>query len=359
MRPCLLKTSILLAAFLIAMVAATASENASARTVVGVGIAATGDVSLGRVGSYPAGGPDALFARVRLQLRAPVSLGNLETSLVDLDDGRAVSKCGAASTNCFAFSAPERFAKGLRKAGFTAFNLANNHTNDYGAVGRLRTVAALARAGLHSTGAPGEITIVRAGGMRVALIGFAPYASSTNLLDLRKAQRLVRIGSRRADIVVVTMHIGAEGTDRMHVPGGPEYYLGEARGDSRAFGHAVVDAGADLVVGHGPHVLRGIEWYRGRLIAHSLGNFSGHHNFLLDGALSSSAILRVRLDRHGGFLSGRLVSIQLVAPGTPTIDSLGRSAALISRLSREDFGATAVRLDRSGAIAKLAQKRDS
>ena len=356
MAPSLLKTSISLAAALIAVVAAAQNENASARAVVGLEIAATGDVSLGRAGSYPAGGAEALFAGVRAQLRAPVSVANLETALIDLDHGPAASKCGTASTNCFAFGAPESFAFGLRKAGFTAFSVANNHTNDYGAGGRLRTVAALARAGLHSTGAPDEITIIRAGGLRVALIGFAPYASSANLLDLRKAQRLVRIGSRRADIVLVTMHVGAEGTDRMHVPGRPEYYLGEARGDSRAFGHAVVDAGADLVVGHGPHVLRGIEWYHGRLIAHSLGNFSGHHNFLLDGALSSSAILRVRLDRHGGFLSGRLVSIQLVAPGTPTIDSLGRSAALISRLSREDFGATAVRLDRSGAIAKhLAQ----
>ncbi len=95
-------------------------------------IAATGDVTLGRVGSYPAGGPKQLLGRVSRELRAPLSLGNLETTLVD-PAARLPNKCGAASTDCFAFGAPETFAQGLRAVGFTILNLANNHTNDYGA----------------------------------------------------------------------------------------------------------------------------------------------------------------------------------------------------------------------------------
>ena len=325
--------------------------DSASRTAAGVEIASMGDVNLGRAGHYPAGGPEQLFASIRSELRAQISLGNLETTLVDVSrSGSFTSKCGVASTDCFAFSAPESFARGLRKVGFTAFTVANNHSNDYGSVGRVRTVNALTRAGLRSTGGPDEITIVRAAGMRIALIGFAPYGSSSNLLDLHRAQRLVRLAAVRAAVVVVTMHVGAEGTDRIHVPPGAEFYLGEARGDSRAFSHAVVDAGADLVVGHGPHVLRGMEWYRGRLIAHSLGNFSGHHTFSLAGDLAFGAVLRVTLDRQGRFLRGRLVPVRLVAPGLPTPDSLRTSIAIVQRLSSEDFGRSGVALDMSGRI---------
>ena len=84
------------------------------------------------------------------------------------------------------------------------------------------------------------------------------------------------------------MHAGAEGSDRAHVEPGPETYLGEPRGDSVAFTHAVVDAGADLVVGSGPHVLRGLEWYRGRLIAYSLGNASGYRTLSTAGRWASA-----------------------------------------------------------------------
>jgi poly-gamma-glutamate capsule biosynthesis protein CapA/YwtB (metallophosphatase superfamily) len=334
---------------IVVVVAIAATSVAAAKPEPGVEIAAAGDVTLGRAGRYPPGGPEQLFAGVRALVRAPISLGNLETTLVD-PAAPLASKCGLSSTDCYAFSAPERFAHGLRRVGFTAFTVANNHSNDYGAGGRVRTVAALERAGLRTTGGPTQVTVVHTGGMRVALVGFAPYASSANLLDLRAARRLVQSASRRADIVVVTMHLGAEGTDRTHVPRGPEYYLGEARGDARAFSHAVVEAGADLVVGHGPHVLRGMEWYRGRLIAYSLGNFSGYHTLELVGPLSYSAVLRVKLDAQGRFVRGRLVPTRLVGSGTPTIDPSRTSVVLVRRLSREDFGPTAARLDADGSI---------
>ncbi len=116
------------------------------------------------------------------------------------------------------------------------------------------------------------------------------------------------------------MHAGAEGTDHTHVRPGTETYLGENRGNVVAFSHAVVDAGADLVIGHGPHVLRGMEWYRGRLIAYSLGNFAGYKVFALGGPLSLSGILRVTLRGDGGFDSGTLVPTRLVGAGVPALD---------------------------------------
>ena len=119
-----------------------------------------------------------------------------------------------------------------------------------------------------------------------------------------------------ADVVIVTMHAGAEGADRTHVPPGTETYLGENRGNVVAFSHAVVDSGADVVIGHGPHVLRGMEWYKGRLIAYSLGNFAGYKVFALGGPLSLSGILRVTLRGDGGFDSGTLVPTRLVGAGS-------------------------------------------
>jgi hypothetical protein len=172
---------------------------------------------------------------------------------------------------------PPGAAFGLRALGFTLVNQANNHSLDYGAAGRAQTVAAPRAAGIAHTGFPGEITVLRVHGLRVAFLGFAPYPYDAELLDVPAAQALVRRARRRAAIVVVIIHAGAEGPGALHVPYGPQYYLGEDRGDARAFAHAVIDAGASIVLGSGPHVIRGVERYRGRMVAYSLGNFVGYH----------------------------------------------------------------------------------
>lgn len=99
-----------------------------------------------------------------------------------------------------------------------------------------------------------------------------------------------------------------------------------------------VNAGADLILGSGPHVLRGMEIYRRRLIAYSLGNFAGFHNFNTSGVLSLSAILHISLDAHGRFRSQRITSVRLVGPGRPVPDRRRSAANLINHLSRADFG---------------------
>jgi len=150
----------------------------------------------------------------------------------------------------------------------------------------------------------------------------------------------------------VTMHAGAEGRDRQHVRPGTERFLGENRGDSVRFTHAVVDAGADLVVGSGPHVLRGMEWYKGRLIAYSLGNFAGYDVFSLGGALSTSAILRVTLDGAGRFETGQLVPTHMVGAGMPALDPSETAHGVVRTLSREDFGARGVKVSREGVLSR-------
>ena len=156
-----------------------------------------GDITLGRAGQYPPGGSKQLLGRIARDLRAPVSLGNLETALVDPSvAARLPAKCNAKSPDCFLFGAPMAYARGLRDVGFTVLNLANNHTNDYGEVGQAWTVLALARAGLRSTGRPEQITVLKVRGLRVAVLGFAPYSWASDLRDLKKVRALVSAAAR-------------------------------------------------------------------------------------------------------------------------------------------------------------------
>jgi len=310
-------------------------------------ISATGDVALGSTPELPPNGGRSLFARVAPELRGDLVLGNLETALSD--DG--VSKCDRRSTSCFSFRAPPAYATSLKAAGFTMLNLANNHSFDYGATGQVETVAALDAAQLQSTGRPGEIAYQQVGGTRIAVVGFAPYPWAQDLRDLNETRRIISRAAAAADLVVVTMHAGAEGNAETHVPVGTELHLGENRGDTRAFAHAVVDAGADLVLGHGPHVLRGLEWYRGRLVAYSLGNFASYRNFALAGASGVSGILQVTLAADGSWRGGRLVAVRLVGHGGPELDPNGAGIAALRILSKSDFGARGMRVVESGELS--------
>jgi len=236
-------------------------------------------------------------------------------------------------------------------------NLANNHAFDYGATGQAQTVAALQRHGLGQTGPPGDVLIRRAGGLRVALVGFAPYPWAAELRDVGGARQLVRRARTRADIVVVTMHAGAEGSNQTHTPRGTELAFGENRGDTRGFAHAVIRAGADLVLGSGPHVVRGIERYRGRLIAYSLGNFVGYHTFSTEGILSLSGILSVRVAASGRPIGGRWISLRLDTTGIPHVDPSGESARLVRSLSDQDFGPRAYQMTASGRLRSAGRVR--
>ena len=187
----------------------------------------------------------------------------------------------------------------LKQAGFTILNDANNHSFDFGAAGQAQTVRVIHAAGLAQTGLPGEITLVTANGIKVAFLAFAPYAYGANLLDLPAARALIKQAGQEADVVVVYMHAGAEGSGADHVTGQEEYYLGEDRGNAEAFAHMAIDSGASLVIASGPHVLRGLQFYKHRLIAYSLGNFASYGDFATEGDLGMSVILHVTLSSAG------------------------------------------------------------
>jgi hypothetical protein len=335
---------------LIALAAIVAAVLSSMLVQVGAGassrsvsIAWVGDIAMVASGN---GGAGFFSSSVRHELRGDVVIGNLEGTLAV----GGQSKCGPRSTHCFAFRAPPSYGRLLRQAGFTLMNVANNHAFDYGPEGQRETLAALRSARLRYTGRPGQITIVRILGVRVAVIGFAPYTWAQSLTDLDGAARIVRRAKRDASLVVVVMHAGAEGSDHQHVRPGTEWFLGENRGDAESFSHAVVDAGADLVLGSGPHVLRGMEWYHGRLIAYSLGNFLGNGTLSIGGVLGDSGILHVTLGSNGAWLHADLTPVRLVPPGVPAIDAAESAHGIVRTLSREDFGQSAMRVTPRGQL---------
>jgi hypothetical protein len=320
---------------------ASASSMAAAPPSGRVTVAFAGDIAL----LGPA--PSSLFAGTRgLLRRADVAIGNLEGTL----SSGGTSKCGKHSTGCFAFQSPPQSAALLRGAGFDDLNVANNHAFDYGTSGQQQTLRALSRYKLRWSGRPGQITVLRARGVRVAIVGFAPYPWAQSLTDIPAAQNLVRRAAARADVVVAVLHAGAEGVDRQHVPRTTEYFLGENRGNERQFAHALVVAGANLVVASGPHVLRGLQLFHHTAIAYSVGNFATSGNALsTGGVLGESAILVVTLAADGTLLSGRLWPVQMIG-GAPR-RSYGPSILRhVNALSSADFARSALLATDNGAL---------
>ncbi|RZU50657.1 poly-gamma-glutamate capsule biosynthesis protein CapA/YwtB (metallophosphatase superfamily) [Krasilnikovia cinnamomea] len=331
---------------------ATPSAEPASGTIT---LSATGDIIMGSAPNrLPANGGDGFFDSVAEGLKSDLVMGNLEQPLTG-DTG--ASKCGSPPrANCFAFRSPPEYARHLKEAGFQLLNTANNHSKDYGVAGYRNTVAALEDAGLRHTGAEDQITVVDVKGVSVAVVGFSPYAGANNLNDLDHSRTVIEQAKEKADLVVVQVHMGAEGSDKNHVKPGNELFFGENRGDPIAFSHAVIDAGADVVIGHGPHVLRGMEFYKGKLIAYSLGNFAGGGKTLSSaGVLKYSGILHVTLGADGRFAGGTFLSTYLNGVGVPTRDSANeRGRKMVAQLSADDFGDTAARIADDGAITPPA-----
>jgi poly-gamma-glutamate capsule biosynthesis protein CapA/YwtB (metallophosphatase superfamily) len=326
--------------------ASTAGRDAAPAAAASVTIAAVGDMMLGNTPDLPPD-PGGYFGSVKrvLDRGSQIVFGNLEGTLT----ASATSKCGAPPhPGCFAFRDPPGYARYYKQAGFTILNDANNHSFDFGAAGQAQTVRAIHAAGLAQTGLPGQITMVKANGITVAFLAFAPYAYDASLLDLPTARALIRRAAREADIVVVYMHAGAEGPNADHVTGREEHYLGEDRGNAEAFAHMAIDAGASLVIASGPHVLRGMQFYKRRLIAYSLGNFASYGNFGTGGTLAVSLILHVTLSATGRFERASISPIRLTGPGRPAPGA--GAIAFTARLAHEDFGPSAARISPSGAI---------
>jgi hypothetical protein len=313
-------------------------------------VRAVGDLMIGSdfpAATFPPGGADhALDAVKDLLSDADLTFGNLEGPLCD---GGTTTKCKPGE-NCYAFRTPTKYATTFRDAGFDVVSIANNHAEDFGPTCRKATMDALDAAGLAWSGTPGTVATNEVNGARIATIAFHTNPNSNFVNDAREVEALVKAASATHDLVFVSFHGGAEGSKAAHVPNGPEKFYSENRGDLRAFARTAVGAGADLVLGHGPHVWRGLELVDGHLVAYSMGNFATYGLFRLEGALGTSAVLEVTLGPDGRLVTGKLLPTLQANGGLPAPDPAGKVIPMVRDLSTTDFGATAPQIDDDGTI---------
>lgn len=316
---------------------------------------AVGDVMLGTTfpdatgaSLPPNDGADILQEVTPILKHGDITFGNLEGPLVD---GGVSAKCrGKALGTCYAFRVPTRYGKYLKDAGFTVMGVANNHAMDFGQEGRTSSRTVLDSLEIAHTGEVGDIAHLTVKGRKVAVIAFATYPGAYNLLDLDAALQAIREARAESDIVIVSFHGGAEGATHQHVPMGDETFLGEDRGDVRRFAHAAIDAGAQLVVGSGPHVVRGMELYQGKLIAYSLGNFATYGPFNLSAENGIAMVLEARMGPDGTFLGGHAYPTKQDKPGGPKLDPEMRILPVVRELSKIDFGKDAVLVADDGEL---------
>lgn len=345
--------------------AATAPDTASPRLVR---VCAGGDVTLAtnldtswapffarkyKVRSPALPNPDALLAPLRPLLRdADVVLLNVEGAI---GRGRAPSKCGPHSTACFALRMPPAAAPALRRVGGrvpVVGNVANNHARDAGPAGFDSTRARLTRARVRVTGADTLATVVATRrGDTVAFLGFST-SGEPDARDLEGVRRHVARAAARHARVVVTAHIGAEGVAAQRTRDTVERFYGADRGNPVAFAHAAVDAGADLVIGHGPHVLRAAEWYGDALVLYSLGNLVTYGPFAFAEPIARGALACVQLDASGRVEQAELRATRQRRPGRVAVDRDRRAAVLVDSLSRLDFPETGARVSSRGLISR-------
>lgn len=321
-----------------------------------ISIAAVGDIMLGSAFPDdsrlpPEDGATLLDPVAEILTSADIAFGNLEGPLAD---GGESEKCRPNSTKCFAFRMPTRYGEHLKKAGFDVMSVANNHAGDFGAAGRRTTRETLDKLGIYHAGSDSgtySTAYLTAGGKKIAFIGFATNAISLNVNNLATARAAVEKADRAADIVVVSFHGGAEGPEAKRVPRKTEIFFREKRGNLPLFSRTVIDAGADLVIGHGPHVLRGMEIYKDRLVAYSLGNFATYGRFRLEGPTAETLVLTVNLGSDGEFLSGRIHPFKLVSWGFLEADETGSAIRTIRSLSQVDFPASAPSISDDGTVS--------
>jgi poly-gamma-glutamate capsule biosynthesis protein CapA/YwtB (metallophosphatase superfamily) len=276
-------------------------------------------------------------------LLAPAAaiLSNSDFALGNLEGALASAPVVKKGKNSFSFRLPPSMAEVFRMAGFKGLNLANNHSLDAGWPGVEQATNLLAQKGILPIGMKDQMVVAMVKGKKLGFIGFSPYSPHNNLNDLNSARLFIRSNAARCDILVVSFHGGAEGEGVTNVPRVNEVYYGENRGDVHRFARLAVDEGAALVFGHGPHVLRGMEIYKDRLIAYSLGNFIGHRQFNVSRGFGVSCVLEALLDGKGRLVRGRIHPFLLSTDGPTVPDPAKRAILLMQGLSRADFPETA------------------
>lgn len=316
-----------------------------------IDIAAVGDIMLGTnfpdISTLPPDANSLLKPADSLLQNASITFGNAEG--VFLNEGGQSKGSGA---NVYNFRQPESYATILKNYGFDFLSVANNHAYDFGAIGLESTSKVFEANGLKFAGNKNNpYAIIERDGVKIGMVAFAPHNGCLNLNDLPAVISLVKEVKAKCDILMVSFHAGAEGSKATRVPRRHEIFYDQDRGDVYEASHAVIDAGADVVIGHGPHVPRALELYKSRLIAYSLGNFCTYAKFNLKGISGYAPLLSFKVDQRGAFSEGKIHSFLQLGEGGPVKDETNAAALLIKQLSIEDFPESTLLIDQEGNIS--------
>ncbi|MDR1871173.1 MAG: CapA family protein [Deltaproteobacteria bacterium] len=298
-------------------------------------VSAVGDIMLGTENLLPPdGGVSALKDPTPYLLGRDIVFGNLEGPLTD----RGAPTKDTSTGRSYCFRTPPSYGRFLKEAGFNILSLANNHSNDYGPLGREQTVEVLEELGIKNVGAPGQLTTLDLGeGLKAVFLALAPNQGCQNINDIPGAVALVKkaLAADPKALVIVSFHGGAEGSGALKLPMGPETYLGENRGDLRRLATALIDNGASLIIGHGPHVPRGLEVYKDRLIIYSLGNFATAAGINVNGVTGLAPLAQVNLAPDGRLIDYKIISFRQVKNRGPKLDPTNEAARVMENLSAE------------------------
>ena len=333
---------------------AQASDSLAARKDRPITIAMVGDIMMGT--TFPKNERNltsddgaTLFQDCAEILRAAdIAAGNLEGNMYD---GEGKVKPCYNPQRFFAFKMPERYVNHLLDAGFDFVGIANNHIHDFGQEALEGTQRVLDKAGLAYAGVAEKkpTAIVEKDGRKIGFAAFGFDEDMPNLNNFEEIETLVSGLKKQCDFVVVSFHGGGEGVNFQHVPHKKEI-TSRDRGDVEKFAHAAIDAGADAVYGHSPHVPRAAELYKDRIIFYSLGNFCTPFRFNLQGVNGLAPLAVVTLNPDGTFAKGQIHSFVQSRGVGPRIDPSNRAAKKIRELTKSDFPSTPLHISDTGEI---------
>ena len=265
---------------------------------------------------------------------ADITFGNLEGTV--LNEGGEVKKCDDPS-KCYAFRQPESVLEHLKNSGFDLISVANNHMGDFGDAGRINTQKKLREHGFRYAGletCPWDTLTVK--GIKIGFTAFAPNNACLQLNDYDLLRKIVKSLNDSCDIVIVSFHGGAEGSTKTRITNAHEIFYGEDRGNVSEFARVAIDAGADVILGHGPHVTRAVDLYKNRFITYSMGNFCTYSRFNLKGVNGIAPVFKLYLKKNGEFVRSEVLSIQQLGEGGPIPDPEFRVFKELEKLTKAD-----------------------
>lgn len=283
---------------------------------------------------------------------ADITFGNLEGVFITGDiKPQKCSERSRAAKSCYEFGMPDSLSRILKDIHIDLLSMDNNHNSDYGKTGVMFTKSLLDSLGIQYAAKKSPISYYIKDSIKIGVIAFGHSSISYHVADLENTTKVVAALDSMVDILIVSFHGGAEGSKAIHIKDVTETYYGENRGNIIRFAHTAIDAGADLILGHGPHVLRGFELYKEKFIAYSLGNFLTHGNVNLRDYKGMTCVLDINLDnKTGNFIDGKMIPVKQIGLGIPVYDSSLASTKLIQKLSKEDFPSSPLMINDKGEI---------